>query len=92
MIELTTSSLIKVNACMRGTRNIFRFRSPLVNFNQFVETFSNGDDWTRTSDPGLMNPLLYQLSYVAVSMSLLHKSEAEAILGNTYRTSSVVSA
>ncbi len=24
----------------------------------------NADDWTRTSDPGLMNPLLYQLSYV----------------------------
>lgn len=25
----------------------------------------NGDDRTRTCDPGLMNPLLYQLSYVA---------------------------
>lgn len=25
---------------------------------------SNADGWTRTSDPGLMNPLLYQLSYV----------------------------
>ncbi len=25
----------------------------------------SGDGWTRTSDPGLMSPLLYQLSYVA---------------------------
>jgi len=31
----------------------------------FAGEKGNGDDWTRTSDPGLMNPLLYQLSYVA---------------------------
>ena len=33
--------------------------------------FSNGDDWTRTSDPGLMNPLLYRLSYVASKPCIL---------------------
>ena len=31
----------------------------------------NADDWTRTSDPGLMNPLLYQLSYVGLCRGIL---------------------
>ncbi len=25
----------------------------------------NGGEWNRTTDPGLMSPLLYQLSYAA---------------------------
>ena len=51
-----------VESCVRVTTQLPRGEAKLPNFGEIL----NSSDRTRTCDPGLMNPLFYQLSYAGI--------------------------